>query len=52
MKKDSIIKISSGNKTTLARVVDISEDAVLVFRDTGNIWYPFDEYDIELLAVA
>lgn len=52
IRRNDIVKISKGDYTTLAKVVATTGSDVLVFRDTGNVWYSFDEYDIEPLELT
>lgn len=51
--KGDIVKLSDkeGN-VTLGKVVDSTEDSVLIFRDSGDRWYDFDAYQLEILEVA
>lgn len=50
--KGDIIKLSKDEKVTLGKVVDSTEDSVLVFRSGGDVWYSRDEYQVEVLEVA
>lgn len=47
-----IIKLSNETKTVLGRVVDATDESVLIFRDTGDIWYSLDEFEMEILEFA
>ena len=49
--QDDIIKITNDEGyVSLGRVIAITEDAVAVFRDDGEVWYPMAEYTIERLS--
>ena len=50
--KDDIVKISDGEKTTIAKVVDSNQEGVTVYREPEDITYSLEEYDIEKLGVA
>lgn len=46
---DDIIKVSKDGKTTIGRVTDATEDFVSIFRDSGDVWFAFADYEIEIL---
>lgn len=48
--KDDIVSIAKDDYFSLGRVIVSAEDGVQIFRDSGNVWYMFDEYQIEKLS--
>ena len=47
---DDIIKVSKDGQTTMGRVTDATDEFVSIFRDSGDVWYKFSDYDIEVIG--
>lgn len=50
--KDDIVRITKDDYRSLGRVTAVSDDGVQVFRDGGDVWFLFDEYEVEKLGTA
>lgn len=48
--RHDIVKVSDGERTTIAKVLDSDDEGVLVFRDTGNVWLSYKEYEFKILV--
>lgn len=48
--KNDIVKVSNKDSSTIAKVLDSDEKGVLVFRDTGNVWLSYEDYEFRVLV--
>ena len=52
IQENDVVRLTKGDYISLGRVTAVSEDGVQIFRTGGDVWYLFDEYEVEKLGTA